>query len=108
MYCSLYLLHIKKDCAASPEYVLFHELGHVLHTMLTGSYNAVPGSFFKMAEPMFRGQSTTHRDSAPEFFADCFSMGVMQDSEWSKFDPYTQIYAEDKRLFERYMRGLMK
>lgn len=57
---------------------------------------------------MFWGLPTTYRDSAPEFFADCFAMSVMQDSEWSKFDPYTQIYAEDKRLFERYIRGHME
>lgn len=107
MHCSLYLFHVKKDCAASSEYVLIHELGHVLHTMLTGSCKTVPESFFAMAEQMFRGLSTTYRDRVPEFFADCFAMGVMQDSEWEEFDPYTQIYAEDKRLFERYMRGLM-
>ena len=78
-----------------------------MHTMLIGSCKTVPESFFAMAEPMFRGLSTTYRDRVPEFFADCFAMGVMQDSEWEEFDPYTQIYAEDKRLFERYMRGLM-
>ena len=106
--CSLYLFHIRKDCGASPEYILFHELGHVLHTMLTGSYNTVPESFFEMAEPMFSGLSTAYRDSAPEFFADCFAMGVMLDSEWSAFDPYPQIYAEDKRLFERYMHSFLE
>lgn len=106
--CSLYLLRHKKNCKVSPEYVLFHELGHVLHTMLTGSYNTVPDSFFDMAETMFPGLSTTYRNSAPEFFADCFAMGTMLDSEWNAFDPYPQIYAEDKRLFEQYMRALLE
>ena len=86
--CTLYLFHLKRGCAASPEYVLFHELGHALHTMLTGSYNAVPDSFFKMAEVMFSVLSTTYRDSAPEFFADCFAMGVTINSAWSASDPY--------------------
>lgn len=85
---------------------MFHELGHVLHTMPTGRCSTVPESFFEMAEPIFRGFSTTYRDSAPEFFAVYFAMGVMQGSAWSAFDPYTQVYSEDKRLLERYMCGL--
>lgn len=83
-------------------------MGHVLHTMLTGSYNTVPESFFEMAEMMFPDISTTYRNSAPKFLADCFAMGTMMDSEWSTHDPYQQIYAEDKRLFEQYMRSLLE
>lgn len=99
--------HRHADSNASPEYIFFHELGHVLQIAVTGSCKEVPESFLHIASPIFPGLDTEYLDQAPEFFADCFAMGAMLCSPFSTLCPFANIQYNDKNLFRFYMKALI-
>ena len=78
-----------KDESVISEYVFLHELGHVLHSVITGSVLTVPDEFIKFHNSIPDALHIEHGNmDALELFADTFAISVMRGTELSCYDPF--------------------
>lgn len=99
VFADVYLLHPHKDEAASPQSILFHELGHVVNLMLTGDVNILPEDF-KVVTALLKlnlaGVDTK------EFFAHCFAMSLLIEPMFQHVDPFSAVPDKHKQIFRTY------
>jgi len=107
-YYRIITTHIRKESPHSEQYSFLHELGHILHFVLTDSFNALPEGFTKIQRIMFN-----QRDIPPsneemcELFADCFAIAAIYGSHLEKYDPYDMILDVDKAIITAYIMQLI-
>lgn len=101
------LTHPKKNNKIPQEFIFPHELGHVLHTVITKKLQIVPKSFYSVMEIVFHKANDYPENQVIEFFADCFAMSVLYNTEYEKFIPLDYVPRKDLALFEVYMSILI-
>jgi hypothetical protein len=77
-----------KEADSTPEYILMHEVGHLLTFNLTGDAGKVPDSFVefnKVHAPKWKGDLV-------EVFVDLFSIAVMMDTEFAPKNPFPEKF----------------
>lgn len=100
----IFLFNVNPDTVFTPEFILLHELGHVVHNRY-GSSNAPPESFHRLIKKEILEQLDTY--DLCELFADTFAISVICDSAFSQYDPYVDIPLEDKRSYKKYFSELI-
>lgn len=104
-----FLYCMKKDSnGANPQYVLFHELGHAIHSRYTGNTDIIPTDVIDFLKNLCMPtiDSITSQQQA-EVIADIFAMGLMFNSPYAEFDPFIPIESEDKKQFKMLTEKIM-
>lgn len=92
----------------TPEAVLFHEFGHALHAKYTGNINIIPQNIISILKEVC--MPTIDRLSSKiqaEILADILSVGLMFDSPFEKYDPFTIMHRDDKKLFKKIVEKFL-
>jgi hypothetical protein len=96
-----FLYHMKKKKSISPEAVLFHELGHALHTQYSGDVKNVPDNIIDILQDLcFPKIKQSSKEEQSELFADVLSVGLMYQTPYEKMDRYNEIHHSDKKAFK--------
>lgn len=111
----LILLTTVADERVPPEFALLHELGHMVHTRITNKSFVPPPSFKKLHSIIFKYVGGTPpakitKDANlwfAEWFADCFAIAVLHQSEHAHLDYHTEISKEDRDEITQYMVQLI-
>lgn len=74
-----------------PEAVLLHELGHALHTRLTGKHQRTPKSFECVQKKMYVALEGCPAAEWCEYFADSFAIAALRDSPFLP-NKYMEMY----------------
>jgi len=95
-----FLYHMKEKKSISPETVLFHELGHAIHTKAFGDISIIPENIIDILHNIgFPKIKELNIENQREIFADVLSVGLMFKSPFSKYDIYNEIDPKVKELF---------
>lgn len=100
----IFLYHLKPGTEFTPEFVLLHELGHVVQNRY-GASNAPPKSFLQFIKKESLEQLDTYK--LCELFADTFAMAIMCDSPFSQYDTINEVPLEAKRDWKEYFTELI-
>lgn len=99
------LFNVKENC--SPIYVFLHEIGHTIHSYMTGLKLYIPKEILdKLEKTGFKGIDTADEYEKREAIADIFAMGLMYDSPYAKLDPFIAISKEDKAIFNEIIKDI--
>lgn len=77
------LYHLRSGAERSPEFVLFHELGHVVQMQLTGHPAILPLQFKRVLEK----SGAANAEHVDEIFADILAIEMMYGSPFEKYLP---------------------
>ena len=97
----IYMLIPHKDIEATPQSVFLHELGHCVNIALTGNPEVVPEDFALVTSLI--GMNQDDCDVA-EFFAHCFAMSLLIESELINADPFKRVPLSHKQIFRTYFQ----
>lgn len=100
----VFLYHLNPGTEFTPEFVLLHELGHIVQNRY-GSSNAPPKSFLQFIKKESLAQLDTYE--LCEIFADAFAMAIMCDSPFSQYDMINDVLLETKRDWREYFTELI-
>jgi hypothetical protein len=104
-----FLYHMKEKDSLNPEAVLFHELGHALHTQRFGNVTKVPDNIIKMLQDLcFPNLSQIGAVEQSELFADVLSVGFMYQTPYEKYDIYKEINIGDKKVFKLLVEKMIE
>lgn len=106
----LFLYHMSTNDLETPfpESVFFHELGHALHTRFAGSSDVINPEIIAFLEGLcFPKLKTLTLSQQREVLADVLSVGMMYNSPFTKYDPFPQIHADDKKVFNLMLRKMI-
>lgn len=104
----LYCMNHPGEDGISPEAVLFHELGHAIHDRYCGNADAVPQNVLDYLQGLCMPkihEITASQQS--EVFADVLSIGLMYDSPFARFDPFTYMHPDDKKAFKQLTETIL-
>lgn len=85
MVADIYMLVPHKDLEATPQSMFLHELGQCVNITLTGMNQDNCG--------------------VSEFFAHCFAMSLLYESELLNADPFKMVPQNHKRVFQTYFKA---
>lgn len=102
---SINLTAVVHDSNSTPEYVLFHELGHLLHALTCGIDDEgmieIPLPVVDALESAgFPTFGELDEESQAEIIADVLAMGMMLDSEYESKDPFVDIDRAHKQVYQ--------
>lgn len=98
-YADIYILTPKKDNQATPQSILLHELGHMVNLVLTGDVGKLPKDFAVITSLL---NLNFNKNDQNEFFAHCFAMSLLSETELVPFDPFPMVPQTHKILFRFY------
>jgi len=82
------------------EAVFFHELGHALHGAFSGGIQEVPDGVFEILRgSCFKTIYEANTSAQVEILADVLSVGLMYDSPFIKYDPFSFMNDDARELF---------
>lgn len=87
-YADIYILTPKKDNQATPQSILLHELGHMVNLILTGDVGKLPEDFAVITSLL---NLNINKNDQNEFFAHCFAMSLLSETELVPFDPFPMV-----------------
>lgn len=95
MHGSICIYQLQDDYIAAPEYILLHEMGHLLHMRATGTITDVPASFINYLSQLGTDCSKLTTAQLQEVFADTFMLAMLfKHPDWivpiSKISPQAQ------------------
>lgn len=98
----------------SPEFAFLHELGHLVHTRITGKLFVAPHSFKTLYplietyshQPIPCKRSKRANRWLAEWFAEFFAIAVLHGSLYSHLDYHSEISDTDRDIIQIYMRDL--
>ena len=97
----IYMLIPHKDLEATPQSMFLHELGHCVNIALTGNPETPPEDFALVTSLI--GVNYDNCDVA-EFFAHCFAMSLLIESDLLREDPFTMVPQRHKEVFRQYFK----
>ena len=106
----VYLYHMCKGSkeTITPEAILFHELGHILHARCFGDYCMVPDSMVALLKKFgFSKIDTLSAQRQSEIFADVFSIGMMYEGPFETYDYHTYVSINNKRAYKIIIEQLL-
>lgn len=74
---SICIYQLQENCTATPEHILLHELGHLLHIKTTGTLTDVPPGFREYLSQLGMDCSKLSKTQLQEVFADTFMLAVL-------------------------------
>lgn len=89
------------------EAIFLHELGHLLHTRLTGEQWVPPKSFDFLQQAMYNALDDCPKREWCEYFADSFAVAALQDSSFRPNAYMSMYWEDDKAAIGEYYRVLM-
>ncbi len=101
----IYMLIPHKDLEATPQSMFLHELGHYVNVVLTGNLEIPPEDFALVTSLI--GVNHDNCDVA-EFFAHCFAMSLLIESELLSADPFKMVPRNHKQMFRNYLECKFK
>lgn len=103
MHGSICIYQLQDDYIAAPEYILLHEMGHLLHMRATGTITDVPASFINYLSQLGTDCSELTTAQLQEVFADTFILAVVyKHPEWGV--PIDGITPKTQELCYAYIR----
>lgn len=97
------------DC--SPEAILFHEIGHTLHTRLFYLFpKAKEMTISALEKTCFPNIANLDEEDQMEIIADAISMGMMYGTPYEKydpFDPFDPTAAKSKRMLSEIVQKMI-
>jgi len=106
-----FLYHMKEKGSLKPEVVLFHELGHALHTQCFGDVRKVPDDIIcKLKTLGFSGIDKLDAPTQSELFADVLGFGLMYQTPYEKYlnDSYNKIQPDDKMAYKMLVENIIE
>ena len=97
----IYMLIPHKDLEVTPQSMFLHELGHCVNIALTGNPETPPEDFALITSLI--GVNYDNCDVA-EFFAHCFAMSLLIESDLLRADPFTMVPQKHKEVFRQYFK----
>lgn len=94
-----------EECRVPPYCTIFHEFGHVLHTMLMEEALKVPDSFYGIKEEILAGDSPLRTLEDVELFATFFEIAAAAGTPLA--DDYKFGTPEQKEKIAEYMEKLI-
>jgi hypothetical protein len=85
--------------------MFLHELGHRVNIALTGNPKVLPEDFALVTSLI--GMNQDDCDVA-EFFAHCFAMSLLIESDLLNADPFKTIPQNHKQMFRTYFQHKMR
>ena len=98
----VYMLIPHKDHEATPQSMFLHEMGHCVNIALTGDPEIPPEDFVLVT--CLIGMNQDNCDVS-EFFAHCFAMSMLCESELLNADPFKTVPQNHKRVFQTYFKA---
>lgn len=98
----IYMLIPHIDHEATPQSMFLHELGHCVNIALTGDPEAVPEDFVLVTSLIGVNQKNC---DVPEFFAHCFAMSLLMESDLLNADPFKMVPLNHKQMFQTYFKN---
>ena len=77
MHGSICIYQLQDYCVATPEHILLHEIGHLLHMRATGTITDVPSSFIDYLSQLGTDCRKLSNEQLREVFADTFMLAVV-------------------------------
>ncbi len=103
-----FLYHLNHNCNVNPIAVFFHELGHALHARYSGSLDVIPSNIISLLKRTCMPKIEELPDyQKAEILADVFSMGLMFESAYEKYDCFTTIHSDDKKVFKLMVEKIL-
>lgn len=99
------IYQLQNHCNSTPEHVLLHELGHLLHMKVTGTLTEVPLSFKEYLARLGTDCSGLSDEQLREVFADTFVLAFFSINSML-IDPYPNISHNAKHLCFNYIQSL--
>ena len=94
----IFLYHMKNNDIINPEPVLFHELGHTLHTRCFGNVDIIPDYVIDILQDIcFPSIKELSIDIQQELFADALSIGLMYKTPYEKYDFFIDRISKNQR-----------
>ncbi|MDI3311212.1 MAG: hypothetical protein QJR05_07265 [Thermoanaerobacterium sp.] len=106
----LFLYNMKSNSknTPTPEAVFFHELGHALHARYMGNIKIMPEKIIQFLKELCMPTiDLLEANQQREVFADILSVGMMYDSPFSKYDPFSYIHKNDKEVFKMLVEKML-
>ena len=97
----IYMLVPHIDHEAIPQSMFLHELGHCVNIALTGNPEVPPEDFALVASLIGVNQEDC---DVSEFFAHCFAMSLLIESELINADPFKRVPLSHKQIFRTYFQ----
>lgn len=97
----LFLYHLNSDENKNAESVFFHELAHTLHARYFGNLEVPENIILLLKEVCFPTIDSLSKEQQSEVFADVLSMGLMYEGPFYKYDPFSRIHEDDKKIFKQ-------
>lgn len=109
LVCDIFMYHMGKS-GFYPESIFLHEIGHVVHTHITGQPAKLPEGFMEMFTALFdnKGKALLNESMEREYFADCFAMAALVEANMDEFDSYTVVPKTSRLKMLDYMMGLFQ
>lgn len=76
----------RENDGATPEFIVFHELAHALHTKLTGSVKIIPEALIDLLKETHPEWESLDADIKSETFADTLACGLMHGSPYANHE----------------------
>lgn len=107
-YYRVIVMHMRTESWDSEHYTFLHELGHILHAVLTGSFELMPNGFDEIQKMMFNKRETPlNNQEMCELFADCFAIAAIFRLNLKEHDPHDKIVDRDKAIITLYIMQLI-
>lgn len=101
MAADIYMLVPHKDHEATPQSMFLHELGHCVNIALAGNPEVVPEDFALVTSLIGVNQDDC---DVSEFFAHCFAMSLLIESDLLNADPFKTVPQNHKQMFRTYFQ----
>lgn len=103
----LYKTIDRDGSGVTPEFVFFHELGHALAVRYAKGFE-VPAEIAAVLNRCFPKLLTqASPDEIQDVIADILSIGMLFNSPYEKYDPFTAIREKDKELFHQFVKQML-
>ena len=96
------------DTRFKSEFSFLHEVGHIIHTRLTGKLHTPPESFRLLHKILLSEELDSVPEGADERFANFFAIATLYNSPFAYCDPYEGIPPKEKERLLIYMYRLLQ
>jgi hypothetical protein len=106
----IFLYHMKTndEDMPLPETVFFYELGHVIHAKYFRSVDSVPENILSFLRQLCMPNIDMYPPKEQiEVFADIISVGLMYNSPFDKYDTFSYIHKDDKKVFKMLVEKML-